>query len=152
MHAGSRARNPRGLVTERPVGQSVDFPASRPAYLQTAFGISGTKSRPPDQIAKRRRTMTSHISASQLRESLVAVEPRGGRSTSRQERISGLLPTARPATDDSLELGMHRDVRQLSGPKRQTGAMELDAQLSPGQMAPITQSPLDDPGRTIHHA
>jgi hypothetical protein len=46
---------------------------------------------------------------------------------------------------------MHRDVRQLSGPKRQTGAMELDAQLSPGQMAPITQGPLDDPGRTIHH-
>ena len=76
--------------------------------------------------------MTPHVSASQLRERLVAVEPRGGRSTVRQQRIRELLPTTRPAADDSLELGMHRDVRQLSGSGRQSGAMELDAQLSPG--------------------
>jgi hypothetical protein len=90
------------------------------------------------------------VPASQLGHRLIPLEPRRGGGPIGKQGVGWLLAAARAAADQSLELGIHRDVRQLPGSVRYSGALEMSAELATGETPVVPEGALDDTGRAGH--
>src|SRR5688572_11702492 len=117
-----------------------------PVHLQPDLRLRGLESRPPDEIPDGGWAVAPEIPSSQFGERLIAGQGPGIRSPIRQQRVGGLFASPRAAANHSRQFGVHRDVRQLSRLTRESGSLEVSAELSTRQITMFAKCALDDTG------
>jgi hypothetical protein len=89
--------------------------------------------------------MAREITEREGRERLVTMEYVRASHAFLEQRVRGLLPLARPATDESVELRVHHHVGKSFTIRVDARASELQCELGPRQEHAALERTLEDP-------